>query len=118
MSKGMVHAGSRKRVQVTDTVSGQISEVEARCVVNAAGLHAQEVALRLHVPKDSVPKRYLAKGNYFTLAGKVALSLVYAGSVVDAPPPSARGNLSGGHTTLIWCNRQGTIPTSHLSYAK
>ena len=70
MPKGMLPAGSRKRLQVTDTVSGQISEVEARCVVNAAGLYAQDVALCLRVPRENVPKRYLAKGNYFTLAGK------------------------------------------------
>ena len=86
-----MHAGSRKRLQVTDTVSGQISEVEARCVVNAAGLYAQDVALCLRVPRETVPKRYLAKGNYFTLAGKVTLSVVYDGSLVNAPPPPATG---------------------------
>ena len=39
-------------------------------LVNAAGLNAWDVARRLHgFPRSSVPPRWLAKGNYFSLTG-------------------------------------------------
>lgn len=67
--------------------------INARTVINCAGLHAQEVSSAIDgVPASSVPPRYLAKGNYFTLAGRAPFSrLVY-------PIPEAAG--LGIHLTL------------------
>ncbi|WP_211115686.1 NAD(P)/FAD-dependent oxidoreductase [Arenibaculum pallidiluteum] len=67
--------------------------LRCRMLVNAAGLQAQEVASRIEgVPAHSVPPRYLAKGNYFTLARRSPFSsLVY-------PIPEPGG--LGVHATL------------------
>ncbi len=51
----------------------------ARTVVNAAGLHAQEIARLVQgIPPSSIPALHLAKGNYYALAGRNPFSrLVY-----------------------------------------
>ena len=64
-------AGSKKRVYLRNK-SGQQGVVTAKYIINAAGLHAQEVALSLGERKETVPRRYLAKGNYFKLEGQIA----------------------------------------------
>ncbi len=63
-------------------------EVAARTVVNAAGLHAQEIARTIRgLPQDSVPPRWYAKGNYFTLSGRSPFSrLIY-----PVPEPGGLG---------------------------
>lgn len=44
--------------------------VQARTVINAAGLHAQELSRRLKgLPSHKIPPLFLAKGHYFSLAG-------------------------------------------------
>ena len=65
----------------------------ARTVVNAAGLHAQDLARRFAgLDPALVPPAYYAKGNYFTLAGRSPFSrLIY-------PVPQAAG--LGVHLTL------------------
>jgi L-2-hydroxyglutarate oxidase LhgO len=70
------------------------STLRARCVVNSAGLNAPAVARALvGLPAEMVPRDRLAKGCYFTLAGKSPFSrLVY-------PAPGAAGHL-GVHLTL------------------
>ena len=68
-------AGGVKIVEVEDTVNGGKATMEADLVVNAAGLHAQEVATKMRVPQSSVPQRYLAKGNYFSLTGLLLFTL-------------------------------------------
>lgn len=67
--------------------------LHARCVVNAAGLHAQALAQRFDgLAPQQVPPRFLAKGSYFTLAGRSPFSrLIY-------PMPDAAG--LGVHLTL------------------
>jgi L-2-hydroxyglutarate oxidase LhgO len=56
------------------------TRIRARAVVNAAGLHAQGVALRLAgVPSASVPRLHLARGAYFALTPHAA-----------SPPPFSR----------------------------
>jgi L-2-hydroxyglutarate oxidase LhgO len=67
--------------------------LQARIVVNAAGLHAPAVATRLQgLEARHVPQAYFAKGNYFTLAGRAPFShLIY-------PVPQAAG--LGVHLTL------------------
>jgi L-2-hydroxyglutarate oxidase LhgO len=69
------------------------AELEARTLVNAAGLHAQEVARQLHgLEAASIPPRFLAKGHYFTLQGEAPFRhLIY-------PVPGDAG--LGIHVTL------------------
>ena len=46
-------------------------ELEAAWIVNAAGLHAQSIAQRMHgFPQAAVPPLHLAKGHYFSLRGR------------------------------------------------
>jgi L-2-hydroxyglutarate oxidase LhgO len=65
----------------------------ASVVVNCAGLHAQEVSHLIDgVPKSSIPRAYLAKGNYYVLQSKCPFRrLVY-------PVPEPGG--LGVHLTL------------------
>lgn len=67
--------------------------IKARTVINAAGLHAQKTAESLSgFPAAHIPARHMARGVYFSLAGKSPFShLVY-----PAPEP---GGL-GVHATL------------------
>src|SRR5258708_7333375 len=69
------------------------TELTARTLVNAAGLHAPLLAARLQgFPQQFVPQAFYAKGNYFTLSGRVPFSrLIY-------PVPEAAG--LGVHLTL------------------
>ncbi len=69
------------------------TELQARTVVNAAGLQAQALARRFDgLPAQAVPPSYYAKGNYFTLSGRSPFSrLIY-------PVPEAAG--LGVHLTL------------------
>ena len=67
--------------------------LEARTVVNAAGLHAQALASRFEgLAPRFVPPSYFAKGNYFSLTGRSPFSrLIY-------PVPEAGG--LGVHLTI------------------
>jgi len=69
-------------------------ELEADRVVNAASLHACELALRFEgLDAQHVPRPRFAKGSYFTLAGRAPFArLVY-------PAPGESGHL-GVHLTL------------------
>ncbi len=69
------------------------TELAARVVVNAAGLHAVALARRTEgLDPKVLPQASYAKGNYFTLAGKAPFSrLIY-------PVPEAAG--LGVHLTL------------------
>lgn len=68
-------------------------ELEARIVVNSAGLHAQALARCLEgVPPDSIPPARYAKGNYYVLQGRAPFRhLIY-------PVPEPGG--LGVHLTL------------------
>ena len=67
--------------------------LKARQVVNAAGLHAPDLAQRFQgLAPEHVPRAWYAKGNYFTLSGRSPFSrLIY-------PVPEAAG--LGVHLTL------------------
>jgi L-2-hydroxyglutarate oxidase LhgO len=69
------------------------SRLLAPVVVNAAGLHAPDLARRfVGMPTGLLPQAHYAKGNYFTLAGRAPFSrLIY-------PVPEAAG--LGVHLTL------------------
>ena len=69
------------------------TEIAARTVINAAGLHAPALARRFEgLDARHVPAAYFAKGNYFTLSGRSPFSrLIY-------PVPEAAG--LGVHLTI------------------
>ncbi len=73
--------------------SDQLLELEARVVVNSAGLQAQALARRIEgVPQGSIPPSAYAKGNYYALTGKAPFHhLIY-------PVPEPGG--LGVHLTL------------------
>lgn len=64
------------------------TDILARTVVNAAGLHAQEVARTIRgLAPGSIPAGWFAKGSYFTLAGRSPFSrLIY-----PVPEPGGLG---------------------------
>ena len=68
-------------------------ELQANCVVNAAGVQAQALAARFDgLSAQFVPPSYYAKGNYFTLSGRSPFArLIY-------PVPEAAG--LGVHLTI------------------
>ena len=74
-------------------VANDGTQLQARTVVNAAGLNAPALARRFAgLGAQQVPTAFYAKGNYFTLSGKAPFSrLVY-------PVPEAAG--LGVHLTL------------------
>ena len=78
---------------VLETGGATAMTLRANTVINSAGLGAQALARAITgMPVDKVPPLHLAKGNYFTLAGKSPFSrLIY-------PMPSAGG--LGVHVTL------------------
>ena len=66
---------------------GEVMEVDAWCVINSAGLHAQEVAACIRgLPAAAIPPRHLAKGNYFSLASSLPSS--------SSPPMALSSSLS------------------------
>jgi L-2-hydroxyglutarate oxidase LhgO len=69
------------------------SFISCRELINSAGLGAQEVSSHIKgIPADSIPKLYLSRGCYFSLAGKSPFSrLIY-------PLPNNEG--LGVHLTL------------------
>jgi len=73
--------------------SDDLLELEARVVVNSAGLDAQQVARSIEgVPAESIPSATYAKGNYYVLQGKAPFRhLIY-------PTPEPGG--LGVHLTL------------------
>lgn len=78
-------------------VDGSVSEVCARAIVNAAGLHAIDVAQFLALPGPALPIPRYAKGNYFTYNGRSPFKhLVY-------PVPEDGG--LGIHATLDLAGR-------------
>jgi len=79
-------------LQIIDD-SGTETELRARCVINAAGLDAIDIAHRIEgVPAASLPQTHFARGVYFTYRGRAPFSrLIY-------PIPEAGG--LGVHLTL------------------
>ena len=64
---------------------GSEFEIEANCIVNAAGLSACQVAASLPgLDQRHVPRAHYAKGNYFTLAGRAPFTHLIYPAPVDA----------------------------------
>lgn len=78
---------------VVETGGAEPMTLKTRLLINAAGLGAQAVAASLRgMPTEKIPPQHLAKGNYFSLAGRAPFSrLIY-------PVPEAGG--LGVHLTL------------------
>lgn len=80
------------------SVNGGETRLRARMLINSAGLDAPALSAKIEgFPEAFVPRAYLAKGNYFTLAGRSPFSrLVY-------PVPEPGG--LGVHLTLDLAGR-------------
>jgi L-2-hydroxyglutarate oxidase LhgO len=87
----LAHAQVTRDGIILETADGTV--LQAKSVVNAAGLYAQALALRFSgLDASLVPPSYYAKGNYFTLSGRSPFSrLIY-------PVPQAAG--LGVHLTI------------------
>jgi L-2-hydroxyglutarate oxidase LhgO len=81
-----------------ETGGREPATIEADIIVNAAGLHAWDVARTVEpLPADAIPARIFAKGSYFACAGRPAFSrLIY--------PAPVDGGL-GVHLTLDLAGR-------------
>src|SRR4029079_5535756 len=88
--------GESERIGIT--VEGAQTELSARLLINCASLNEPSLARMIAgFPPEHVPRDYLAKGNYFTLAGRSPFSrLVY--------PVAEPGGL-GVHLTLDLAGR-------------
>ena len=66
-----VRSGRISSYGVSLDVGGtEAMQLECRLLVNAAGLHAGDIARRIDgLPNGSVPPQFFAKGNYFALSG-------------------------------------------------
>jgi len=80
-------------LEVEDMQSRERMELHADMVVNSAGLHAQSLSHSIDgIPSASIPPLYLAKGNYFTLAGgSISHSAREANSIDDTPSSRHQG---------------------------
>ena len=97
---GKVTKPGLKYLSVKETVNGSTMQIKCTTVINAAGLHAQDVAGHLFddnpTLRNSIPPLYLAKGNYFTLSNtNRSLNKVHH---LCYPVPQAGG--LGIHATL------------------
>ena len=83
---------------ISVSVNGGQTKLRARMLINSAGLGAPGLAAKIEgFPEAFVPRAYLAKGNYFMLAGRSPFSrLVY-------PVPEPGG--LGVHLTLDLAGR-------------
>jgi L-2-hydroxyglutarate oxidase LhgO len=97
--KSPVVSGELRTSNIVLNVGGAApTTLLARTVINAAGLEAQAVSGCLTgIGPDQIPRRYLARGHYFTLTGPTPFSrLVY---------PLANAAGLGVHVTLDLAGR-------------
>ena len=76
---GAERVGDAWRVLTRSAGDGAEFEIEARCIVNAAGLDAQRVAAQMQgMTAAAVPHQWRAKGHYFSLPGRAPFQhLIY-----------------------------------------
>ncbi len=89
----LVDGGWQIRVCIGDAIADPVSTLQATTLVNAAGLDADAVAMRIEGPcRAMVPQTYFAKGNYASLSGRSPFKrLIY-----PVPVPGGLGT----HLTL------------------
>ncbi len=76
---------------------GEIIHIIADQVINSAGLGAQEVAQSLKgFPPTQIPRRFMSKGQYFSLTGKAPFSTL----IYPTPHVAAKSASLGIHLTL------------------
>ena len=87
------HGRLRPGLIELDVGGTQPTRIQARVVVNSAGMHAPKLAATLEgYPADRVPRSYYCKGNYYSFGGRPPFSrLIY-------PVPESAG--LGVHLTL------------------
>jgi L-2-hydroxyglutarate oxidase LhgO len=80
-------------VQARTIATSQVTELQARLVVNAASLHACALARRMEgLSAQHIPREYFGKGSYYSLAAKSPFSrLIY---------PAPQDAWLGVHVTL------------------
>lgn len=94
----LLQAHAQENGFVLHTGGEEPMELFTRRLINCAGLQAQELAGRIRgLPPQTIPASHMAKGNYFSLAGKTPFSrLIY-------PLPQPGG--LGVHLTLDLAGR-------------
>ena len=98
-------AGGRITLDVRDSSTGEVTPLAPSILVNAAGLQAQEVAGVLRgLPVEQVPKRYLARGCYFSLSGQAPAVQPCSSSCSHAHLSSK----SGGRGLVVQWPKQAT----------
>ena len=104
-------ASSGAQQQQQQQQQGEVMGVDARCVINSAGLHAQEVAACIRgLPAAAIPPRHLAKGNYFSLASSLpsssspptALSSSLSDTQASTPSPSTSTSAGTPFARLVY----------------
>jgi L-2-hydroxyglutarate oxidase LhgO len=71
-----VESGNVEDSGITLNIGGEAGmSLQCKTVINSAGLDAQIIASKIKgLPSQTIPPRYLAKGNYFILSGKSPFS--------------------------------------------
>ncbi|GIL61304.1 hypothetical protein Vafri_15698 [Volvox africanus] len=88
-------AGSASEGIAESNVPVEVSRLRTRWVVNAAGLYAMQVASSMSgLPRSSIPRLHLAKGNYFSLS----ISSPFSRLIYPMPERGLAG--LGTHLTL------------------
>lgn len=87
------------RLQLVEKDSGSEFELTADNVVNAAGLHAQQVS-NLLLPSDRHLQSYFAKGNYFSFLPPTPMSTSKITNKLIYPCPNPNATSLGTHLTF------------------
>ncbi len=85
--------GARHVVTAQSGAEGDLTQLQAQAVINAASLHACALARRFDgLAAEHIPREYFAKGSYYSLAGRSPFSrLIY---------PAPQDAWLGVHLTL------------------
>jgi L-2-hydroxyglutarate oxidase LhgO len=91
-------SGNGISLDIRDKSNGDVTSLDTACFINAAGLGSIELAHSIDgFPFAAIPKVHLAKGSYFSIAGRSPFSrLIY--------PVPVKGGL-GVHLTLDLANQ-------------
>lgn len=100
----------RDRHRLAVVTDGEEHELAARVVVNAAGLHAPDLARVMQgLSPECAPRAYYAKGHYYTLSGRAPFRrLVYPVAVAGGLGVHVTLDLAGGlrfGPDLTWIDR-------------